>query len=100
MVIGSINVNSLLLHSDEVRELIKDKGFHILAINEKKLDSTIADNLLAIDGYALHMRDRDRHEEVAVYVRDSLKHHRRIDIPEGGLEFLVLKLNLPKLSRL
>ena len=51
MVIGSINVNSLLLHIDEVRELITDKGFHILSINETKLDSTIADNLLGVMPY-------------------------------------------------
>ena len=52
-------------------------------------DSNIADNLLGVDGYALHRRDRDRHGGgVAVYVRDSLKHHRRRDIPEGGLEFV------------
>ena len=97
MVIGSINVNSLLLHIDEVRELIKDKEFHILAINETKLDSTIADNLLGVDGYALHRRDRDRHGGgVAVYVRDSLKHHRRRDIPEGGLEFIGIEVEPTK----
>ena len=56
MVIGSFNVNSLLLHIDEVRELIKGKGFHILAVNETKFDSTIADSLLGVDGYALHRR--------------------------------------------
>ena len=77
MVIGSININSLLLHIDEVRDLVKDKGFHMLAINETKVDSTIADNLLSVDGYALHRRDRDRHGGgVTVYARDSLKRHR------------------------
>ena len=93
MVIGSINVNSLLLHISEVRELIKDKGFHILAVNETKLDSTIADSLLGVDGYAMHKQDRDRHGGgVAVYVRDSLKHHRRRDIPEEGLEFISIEV--------
>ena len=97
MVIGSINVNSLLLHIDEVGELIKDKGFHILAINETKLDSTITDSLLGVDGYALHRRDRDRHGGgVAVYVRESLKHHRRRDIPEGGLEFIGIEVKPTK----
>ena len=72
MAIGSINVNSLLLHIDEVRQLIKDKAFHILAINETKLDETIADSLLGVKGYALHREDRNRHGGgVAVYVRNS-----------------------------
>ena len=97
MVIGSINVNSLLLHIDEVRELIKDKGFHILAVNETKLDSTIADSLLGVDGYAMHKQDRDRHGGgVAVYVRDSLKHHRRRDISEEGLEFISIEVKPTK----
>ena len=90
MVIGSINVNSLLLHIDEVRELIKDKGFHIL-VNETKLDSTISDSLLDVDGYALLRRDRDRNEgALAVYVRDSLKHQRQRDVqqPFRGINFL------------
>eukprot|EP00794_Sanderia_malayensis_P003840 gene3840-4379_t len=89
MVIGSINVNSLLLHVDEVRELIISKRFHILATNETKLDSTIADSLLGVEGYALHRRDRDRHGGgVAVYIRDSLKQHRRTDVPEEALKFV------------
>ena len=97
MLIGSINFNSLLLHIDEVRELIKEKGFHILAINETKLNSTIVDNLLGVDGYALHRRDRDRHGcGVAVYVRESLKHKRRRDIPEGGLEFIGIEVEPTK----
>ena len=82
MAIGSINVNSLLVHIDEVRQLIKDKGLHILAINETKLDETIADSLLGVEGYALHREDRKRHGGgVAVYVRNSIKYHRRTDIP-------------------
>ena len=38
MVIASFIVNSLLLHIDEIRTLLKDLGIHILAINETKLD--------------------------------------------------------------
>ena len=41
LVIGSLNINSLLLHIDEVRCFIKEKVFHILALNETKLDDTI-----------------------------------------------------------
>ena len=87
--IGSIKVNSLLLNIDEVRRLIKNKGFHILAINETKLDDTIADDLLGIEGCDLHRKDRDRKGGgVTVYVRSSIKHHRRTDIPKRALEFV------------
>ena len=38
MVIASLNVNSLPLHKDELSAFINDKGVHILALNETKLD--------------------------------------------------------------
>ena len=38
MVVASFNVNSLMLHIDEIRLLIKELGIHILAINETKID--------------------------------------------------------------
>ena len=37
MVIASLNANSLLLHIDEIRKLVKELGIHILALNETVL---------------------------------------------------------------
>ena len=72
-------------------------ALHILVINETKFDSAIIDSLLGVNGYALHRRDRDRHGGgVAVYVRESLKHHRWRDIPEGGLEFIGIEVKPTK----
>ena len=50
IAIASLNVNSLLFHIGEVRTLIRDLESHILAINESKLDDSIDDALLSIDG--------------------------------------------------
>ena len=44
MAIASLNVNSLLLHIDEIRMLVKELGIHILALNETKLDKSIGDS--------------------------------------------------------
>ena len=60
MTIASLNVNSLLLHIDEIPILVKELGIQILAINETKLDNTIDDNLVDIDGYTIKRCDRDR----------------------------------------
>ena len=38
MAVGSLNVNSLRSHLDEVQLLINNLGIHILALNETKLD--------------------------------------------------------------
>ena len=52
--------NSLLFHIDEVRILIRDLGLHILAISETKLDDSVDDALLSIDGYSVRRCDRNR----------------------------------------
>ena len=41
MVITSFNVNSLLLHIDEIRTLVKDLGIHILSINELSMKQNL-----------------------------------------------------------
>ena len=86
IAIGSLHSNSLLLHIDEVRCFIQEKGFHILPLNETKLENTIADDLLEVEGYILHRKDRNRCglRGVVVYVTESLKHHRKNDLPKEG----------------
>ena len=64
------------------------KGFHIVALNETKVDNTIADKLLEIEGYTLYREDRNRYgDRVAVHVAESLKHHRRND-PESRVTLM------------
>ena len=78
LAVASLNVNSLLLHIDEIKKLMKEKSIHVLALNETKLDDNIASDLLRIDGYTLYREDRTRNGGgVAVYISDSLKHSRR-----------------------
>ena len=100
LAIGSLNINSLLLHIDEVSCFIKEKGFHIFALNKAKLEDTFADELLEIERYTLQREASNRHGVgVAVYVAESLKHHRGTDLPEGGFEIISLKLNPPELGQ-
>ena len=91
MVIASFNVNSPLLHIDEIRTLLKDLGIHIFAINEAKLDENIHDDLVSVEGYTIRRRDRDRNRHgggVAFYTRDLVcdKCKLRNDIPVSSLE--------------
>ena len=95
MTIASLNVNSLLLHIDEIRILVKELGIQILAINETKLDNTIDDNLVDIDGYTIKRCDRDRNGGgVAVYLKDTLlgKYTLREDVPKSFLELLCVEV--------
>ena len=95
MTIATLNVNSLLLHITEIRMLIKELGIHILAINETKLDSTIDNNLVNIDGYTIKRCDRNRNGGgVAVYLKDTLldKFIVREDVPKSFLELLCIEI--------
>ena len=86
LAIGSLNSNSLLPHIDELRCFIKEKEFYILALYETKLK---------IEGLTLYRNDRNRHGGVvAVYVAESLNHHTRNDIPENGLQLIVIEIEL------
>ena len=47
-------------HLDEIRLILLDKKLDVLATNETRLDSTIFDGLVSIDGYNVLRADRDR----------------------------------------
>ena len=66
-----------------------------MAINETKLDGTIDDALVSIDGYSIKRRDRIRNSGgVALYIKDSIvdKCSIRVDPPESSLESLCLEV--------
>ena len=60
IVVASLNVNSQMLHIDEIHLLIKELGIHILAINETKIDKNVHDDVVSIDGYTIKRCDRNR----------------------------------------
>lgn len=55
-----LNVASLTKYIDEIRLLLYDKKLDVLALNETRLDSSISDELLAVDGYDIIRADRNR----------------------------------------
>ena len=55
-----LNVASLTKYIDEIRLLLYDKKLDVLALNETRLDSSISDELLTIDGYDIIRADRNR----------------------------------------
>ena len=47
--------------------MLLDKKLDVLAINETRLDSTISDGFVSIDGYNVLRADRDRNGVVFVF---------------------------------
>ncbi len=54
---ASLNINSLLLHIDELRVFMSSSKIDILMINETKLDSTIHDNEVYVTAFEIARRD-------------------------------------------
>ena len=53
-----LNINSLTKHIDELRIVLSNQCVDILAINETKLDVSICDNEVTVEGYNIIRRDR------------------------------------------
>ena len=73
MVVASLNIRGLNTHIDELRLFIRDKGIHVLGINETKLGEDFLDHLVSIDGFEIVRKDREKLEGgVALYICDSV----------------------------
>ena len=72
---------SILLHIAELRVIMADQCFDLLAINENRLDSIIADNLVHIDGYSILRKDRNRNGRgVCIYLRSNISYCLRNEV--------------------
>ncbi len=70
--IAALNVASLVRHIDELKMVMSSQTLDILAINETRLDSTIADKDISIIGYNVVRKDRNRHGGgVLLYVKET-----------------------------
>ena len=46
-----LNINSILQHLDEIKIFLDEKKPRIMGLNETKLDSSIGDDEISIEGY-------------------------------------------------
>ena len=89
-----LNVASLVKHLDELRLMLLDKKLDVLAINETRLDSTISDGLVSIDGYNVLRADRDRNGGgVCIYIRCQVNYTPRPDLVPTDLEAVCVEIN-------
>lgn len=94
---GMLNINGLLGHIDQLRMLLFDLDFDIMAINETKLDCSYNNDLVKIDGYSLERNDRNKHGGgVALYIRNALSYTVRNDLVVANLEIIVIEVHKPK----
>ena len=97
MVLGSLNINSLLPHVDEIQNVFKERGIHFSALNETKLDDTCSDAILNIKGYKFGRLDRNRNGGgVAFYCKDTFQCTVRDDSPRSTLELICVEISPSK----
>ena len=93
MLISSVNVNGLIRNLEELKLLLDEKGIHILAINETKLDNNIGNEIISVEGFTLRRNDRNKHGGgVAMYIKEGIKYIVRGDLPINNLEPICIEV--------
>ena len=91
-----LNVNSILPKIEELRSIAQNTKAAVIGISESKLDKTVFDSEVAIEGYDLLRKDRNRHGGgVACYVRNDICYNPK-KILQDDLENIFIDILLPK----
>ena len=91
-----LNINSLLSKTNELREIARKTRGTVIGITESKLDGSVLDGEINIDGYELVRSDRNRHGGgVACYIRSNISFSVRGDF-SSEIENIFLDILLPK----
>ena len=93
-----LNINSLLSKIEELREMAKVTRAAIIGISESKLDDSVLDGEVNIEGYDIVRSDRNRHGGgVACYIRSDISFNVRTDF-SADIENIFFDMLLPKLK--
>ena len=91
-----ININSLLPKIDEIRSFAQQTNVSVIGITETKLDNSVLDAEIKIDGYDLMRWDRNRHGGgIACYVKNGIQFNRKDDIFSDGIENIFFDIIFP-----
>ena len=97
-MIASLNMNGLRSHLYKVQLLMRELGIQILPLNESKLDPGYPKEITSVAGYQQERLDRTSNGNgVSIYVWDSIKIKRRLDVPTHNLEFIYFSRLVPDL---
>ena len=90
-----LNIVSLLKYYEEIKQILFENDIQVLALNETRLDSSIADSEIYIPHYALLRKDRDRNGGgVVIYVHESIHFNLVSHCSLEHLEALCIKVCL------
>ena len=90
-----INMNSILSKIEEIRHIAKLSNASVIGVSESKLDDSVFDNEVSIEGYKLLRADRTRNGGgVACYIKSELGYNFRKDF-STDIENIFFDILLP-----
>ena len=93
---ASLNITSLLKHIDELRVFLNDQNIDVLAINETRLNESIFDQEVNVQGYDVIRRDRSTNGRfgggVCFYIRSNISYSVRSDLDSQLLEIRFIEI--------
>ena len=93
-----LNVNSLLSKIDEIRDIANRIKPAVLGITESKLDSSVTNMEVNINGYSIIRNERNRHGGgVACYVKNDLCFNTKKIFP-NSIEHVFFEILIPKVK--
>ncbi|CAH1255574.1 Hypp1563 [Branchiostoma lanceolatum] len=95
------NARSLLPKIDELAVVAEQTGASVLGITETWLRPDIPDNVINLNGFIVHRKDRTAGigGGVCAYVRSSVPHSRLADLEDDSFECLWLRIRPDRLPR-
>ena len=95
--IAHLNVCSLVKNIDEIRLMLNKAKIDIITFCETRLDSTISDNEIYVDGYNVVRNDRNRNGGgVIIYVNSRLNYKVLEEFHNYNLELACIEVDLNK----
>ena len=91
-----LNINSLLNKTDKLRYIASSSNVAVIGINETKLDNTVYDSEVAVDGYNIVRNYRNRiNRGVACYIRNNICFNRKA-CTSDNVENIFIDILFPK----
>ena len=91
-----LNINSVLPKIDELRLIASETNCAVISISETKLDETVQDEEISVQGYNLIRKDRCRNGGgVACYIRNDIHFNIREELTDE-MESIFFDILLPK----
>ena len=91
-----LNIDRLLPKLDQLRVFCEESKIDLMAINETKLDYSIADNEVQITGFDIVRNDINKYGGgVCIYIRKDLNYKIRQDLMPEQLEIIVVEVKKP-----